>query len=429
MARHVVPLSDLKCRQAKVDSGKKQKKLFDGQGLYLEVNSNGSKRWRMKYRQANGKENVLTFGDYPAVSLAAARTEKEEARSLIAQGKDPAVEREIKRQAALQAQEETFEAIAKEWLENKKASWSEGYHERITNALKANAYPFIGKLPIRQITGLLVLNVVQKVEKRGAIDMAARVLGSIGQVFRYAVGTGRADADVTQGLVDFLQEPPLVEHHPHVDAQDIPELLRRMKSYSGRPETIYAMRLMMHTFPRTSELRWARWDEFDFNEAIWRIPSQRMKGRKRSKESGIEHEIPLSTHVVDMLQELRTITGRYQHLFPGIRNPGTSVISGETINKALKIMGYEGEQTGHGFRGLASTILNDANRFRAQAIDAILAHKKKDKIEAAYNHAQYMAERREILQWWSDYLVKQARLEPCKMRNSKYQMTVTAAPA
>jgi len=413
MARPVVPLSDLKCRQAKVEAGKKQKKLFDGEGLYLEVNANGSKLWRMKYRQPNGKESTLSFGAYPAVTLAMARTEKEEARALVAQGKDPAIEREIKRQAALQAQEETFEAIAKEWLENKKASWSEGYHDRISNALKANAYPFIGKMPIRQITGLLVLNVVQKVEKRGALDMATRVLGSIGQVFRYAVGTGRADADVTQGLGDFLQEAPLVQHHPHIDQQDIPELMRRLQAYSGRPETIYAMRLMMHTFPRTSELRWAQWSEFDFEEAVWRIPSQRMKGRKRAKASGVEHEVPLSTQVVAMLQDLNKITGRYQHLFPGMRNPATSVISAETINKALKIMGYEGEQTGHGFRGLASTILNEANLFRAEAIDAILAHKKKDKIEAAYNHAQYMAERREILQWWSDYLTKQSR--PLKM--------------
>lgn len=404
MARVVVPLSDVKCRQAKVDPGKKLKKLFDGQGLYLEITANGTKKWRMKYIQANKKENTLTFGDYPAVSLAVARARRDEARELIAEGKDPAIERELTKQAATQALEDTFEALANEWLEIKRPNWSEGYYDRIKNALKKNAYPFIGKLPIKRITGLVVLNVVQKVEKRGALEMASRVLESIGQVFRYAVGTGRADADVTQGLTDFLQERPPVKHRANVGAAGLPEMLRRIEEYSGRVETVYALKLMMHTFPRTQELRWAQWSEIDFEERLWTIPAQRMKGRKMAKQHGVAHLIPLSTQMVEMLQKLRALTGRFPFLFPGIRNPKTQPISGETMNKALKIMGYEGEQTGHGFRGLASTILNDSGKFRARAIDAQLAHKLKDQVEAAYNHAEYLAERREILQWWSDYL-------------------------
>lgn len=406
MARLVVPLTDLKCRQAKVEPGRKCVKLSDGQGLFLDVLANGKKRWRMRYTRA-GKESTITFGEYPGVSLATARMKREEVRAILADGKDPVVERTLANQTLLQSNEETFEAIAIEWLGIKKNSWSEGYHQRISNALKANVYPYIGKVPMRRITGLIVLDVVKKVERRDALDMARRVLGSISQVCRYATGTGRADGDVTQSLGDFLEEPPLTRHHPHVDVCDLPELLRRIDGYSGRPETVYAMKLMLHTFPRTSELRWARWEEFDFNNAIWRIPSERMKGRKRAKESGVPHEIPLSRQIVGLLKELQLITGKYPFLFPGLRNPRTTVISAETINKALKIMGYKGEQTGHGFRGLASTILNESRLFRWKAIDATLAHKNKNQIEASYNHAKYLAERREILQWWSDYLTAQ----------------------
>ena len=404
MARVVLPLTDLKCRQAKVDPGKKTKRLPDGQGLYLDVSATGAKRWRLRYVQLNGKENIITFGDYPTLSLAAARAKRDEARALLAEGKDPVMERTLTRQAAIQALEETFEALANEWLAVKRPNWSEGYYNRIHNALKSNVYPFIGNLPIRRITGLVVLNVVQKVEKRGALEMASRVLESIGQVFRYAVGTGRADADVTHGLSDFLQERPPVKHRANVGAEGLPEMLRRIEEYSGRPETIYALKLMMHTFPRTQELRWAQWPEIDFEERLWTIPAERMKGRKMAKQHGVAHLVPLSTQMVEMLQELRGLTGRFPFLFPGIRNPKTQPISAETMNKALKILGYEGEQTGHGFRGLASTILNDCGKFRARAIDAQLAHKLKDQVEAAYNHAEYLAERREILQWWSDYL-------------------------
>lgn len=247
MARLVVPLTDLKCRQAKVEPGRNCVKLSDGQGLFLDVLANGKKRWRMRYTRA-GKESTITIGEYPTVSLAVARMRREELRAILAEGKDPVIERTLANQALLQANEETFEAIANEWLAIKKKSWSEGYHQRISNALRANVHPYIGKVPMRRITGLVVLEVVKKVERRDALDMARRVLGTISRVFRYATGTGRADADVTQSLGDFLEERPLTRHHPHVDACDLPELLRRIDGYAGRPETVYAMKLMLHTF-------------------------------------------------------------------------------------------------------------------------------------------------------------------------------------
>lgn len=403
MARVVLPLTDLKCRQAKYEQGGKNR-LFDGGGLYLKLKATGSKKWCMKYQQFNGKENVLTFGDYPAVSLVAAREERKQAKALLASGKDPAIQREISKQAAIQAHNETFKTLAEEWLATKKPGWSAGYYSRIENALKADVYPHIGNLPIRTITGLVTLKVVQRVESRGALEMASRVLETIGQVFKYASGTGRADGDVTSGITQFLQERPPAKHYPNVGAAGLPEMMRRIDAYGGRPETIYALKIMMRTFPRTNEMRWTEWQEFDLEGGLWEIPSTRMKGRLVAKRSGISHIIPLSTQVIALLKDLHKLTGRHRFLFPGTRNPSTTPMSAETMNKALKIMGYKDEQTGHGFRSMASTIVNESGLFRWEAIDAQLAHKKKNKTEATYNHAKYLAERRKIMQWWSDYL-------------------------
>ncbi|MDS1141696.1 integrase arm-type DNA-binding domain-containing protein [Pusillimonas sp. SM2304] len=406
MARIITPLTDIQCRQAKYSADGK-KKLFDGGGLYLLLKASGTKTWRLKYVQPNGKENTLTFGDYPTISLQAARDKRSVAQAQIAEGKNPAIERELAKQIAIQEQNDTFKVVAEEWLAMKKDQWSEGYHSRISNALKSNAYPDIGNLPVAQIPGLVILGIVQKVEKRGALEMASRVLDSIGMVFKYAAATGRVKANPADGLDQFLKDRPPVKHRPHVDAPQVPELLRRIDNYHGRPETIYATKLMVRTFPRTSELIWVEWPELDLDGAMWVIPPDRMKGRLMAKMYGPVHLIPLSTQVVTMLRDLKSINGRYKYVFPGERNPATRPISNETINKALKTMGYEGEQTGHGFRGLASTIMNDSGLFRPEAIEMQLSHKKKDQVEAAYNHAEYFLERVKLMQWWSDYLEQQ----------------------
>lgn len=324
----------------------------------------------MKFRQPNGKENMLTFGDYPEVGLQAARDKRREVKAQIEQGKNPAIERELAKQLTIQEQNDTFKVVAEEWLTMKKGGWSDGYHSRMSNALKSNVYPDIGNLPIAQIPGIVILKIVQKVEKRGALEMASRVLDAIGMVFKYATATGRVRANPADGLDQFLKDRPPVQHYPHVDAPSIPEMLRRIDSYHGRAETIFATKLMVHTFPRTSELIWAEWPEFDLDGAVWVIPSARMKGRLMAKQHGPVHLIPLASQMVDMLRDLKSINGRFKYLFPGERNPATRPISNETINKALKIMGYGGEQTGHGFRGLASTIMNESGLFRDKAIDA-----------------------------------------------------------
>ncbi|MAO50053.1 MAG: integrase [Pusillimonas sp.] len=407
MAKSVTPLTDTKCRQAKYQPDG-AKKLFDGGGLYLELMKNGTKKWRMKFRQPDGKENRLTLGDYPAVSLQSARDKRREIKTQIEEGKNPAIERELAKQAVVMSQNETFEAIAKEWLVLKQPSWSEGYYKRIRNALKSNVHPYIGNLPITQIPGKLVLNVVQKVEKRGALEMASRVLDAIGMVFKYAVGTGRAQADVTAGLSQFLQDRPPVRHFPHVDEDGLPELLKRIENYSGRPETIFAIKIMMRTFPRTSEMRFAQWSEIDLENAMWVIPPSRMKGRIMAKLNGPSHLIPLSRQAVEILADLKKLTGRHNYILPGAVNPATAPISAETMNKALKIMGYKDQQTGHGFRGLASTLMNESGLFRKEVIEAQLSHKKEDDVEGAYNHAVYLKERIKLMQWWSDYLDERA---------------------
>ena len=404
MPRQVIPLTDAKCRQAryKPTGGNR---IFDGGGLYLEMTKSGAKFWRMKYRRpGTKKETSLTFGQYPNVPLAKAREQRAAAQAHLHAGLDPAVQRDLARTAAKIAAADTFEIIAQEWLATRVDHWSPAYLERMTSALKTNAYPYFGKMAIAKVSGKLVLDTVRRVECRGALEMAARVLSSVGQVFRYAVGTGRAPADVTYGLEQFLAPKPPVEHHPHVELTDLPELLLRVEGYHGRPETRLAIKIMMRTFVRTNELRWTHWTEWDRPNALWTVPPDRMKGTRQQKLNGPPHLVPLSRQVLALLEELEVYSGRYEFLFPGIRQPGAVPMSGETINRALEILGYGEQQTGHGFRGLASTILNETGRFRDRAIEAQLAHKDKNKVRRAYNHAQYLEERREIMQWWSDYL-------------------------
>ncbi|WP_179280605.1 tyrosine-type recombinase/integrase [Bordetella genomosp. 1] len=403
MPKYVVPLTDVRCRRATFNADGKNK-LSDGGGLYLLLKPNGSKTWRMRYmRPSTGKESTLTFGSYPAVTLAAARGMRAEAAAKIAAGDDPADRPNVKpREDGLAA--DAFQALAEEWLALRRRGWSEGYYERMENSLKANAYPRFGRTRIGNISGKAVLDAVLAVQARGARDMAERVLSSIGSVFRYAVGTGRVHADVTPGLIDFLDEKPPVEHFPHVDVATLPELLERVRNYHGRPETRLAIQIMMRTFPRTNELRWGEWSELNRAERVWLIPPHRMKGTVMTKLKGDPHIIPLSSQVLDLFDELAQYTGRHRFMFPGMRRPATTPMSSETINKALKIMGYEDKQTGHGFRGLASTILNERNVAREDAIERQLAHKERNQVRRAYNHAAYLDERAQMMQWWSDFL-------------------------
>lgn len=413
MAKIIPPLTDSQCKSAKYSITGKNR-LFDGGGLYLELRKTGAKLWRMKYRRPGiKKENLLSLGEYPETTLAKARELRAAAQALLGEGIDPALQREIDRVTAAIAAAHSFQALAEEWLATREAHWSEGYMKRMRAALVNDAYPRFGKLPISQITGKIVLDAVRRVERRGALEMAVRLLSSIGMVFRYAVGTGRIHADVTYGLEKFLSPRPPAQHFPHVSEESLPQLLLLIENYHGRPETRLALKIMMRTFPRTNELRWAEWPEWDFENGLWDIPPERMKGTIIQKRIGTAHLVPLSKQTIEIGRELQRYTGHHRFMFPGIRRPSQIPISAETINKALKIMGFGGEQTGHGFRGLASTIMNERSGFRPEVIESQLAHKDKDKVRRAYNHAIYLDERRALMQWWSDYLDDQlSRAKP-----------------
>lgn len=412
MGRIIVPLSDSACKKARY-SAEGSNKIFDGGGLYLELRESGLKKWRLSFKQPTGKKSTITLGDYPELSLAEARLKREELRKQVAEGLNPVIERKLAVELQTQAAGNTFRAMAEEWLEFRKEEWSVGHYKRMANGIRNNAYKYIGDLPMNRVTGKLVLDVIKKIEARGAIEMASRVFDGISMIYRYSVATGRATADVTYGLAQFLAQKPPVQHFPHVSEDELPRLLALIERYSGRIETIKALYLMIRTFPRTTELRFARWEEFDLEEHIWLIPSSRMKGRKMQKEYGLDHVIPLSNQVVKMLRDLKSLNGRFPFLFPGTKNPRTSPISADTMNKALSTIGFDKAQTGHGFRGLFSTILNERTTFRKQAIEAQLAHKEKDLVVAAYNHAKYLDERRELMQWWSDYLdIRRAEVGP-----------------
>lgn len=408
MAKKIPPLTDSQCRSAK-HKAEGGNRLFDGGGLYLETLPSGQKRWRLKYRASiSRKENIHTFGAYPEIGLVKARSLREKVKQNLANGIDPD---QVPAQEDTQSTHRAFKVVAQEWLAIKKKSWSEGYHSRITNALKANAYSRFGNTPIDRISGKAVLDAINVIEARGAIEMASRVLEAVGMVFRYGVGIGEVHADVTQGLHQFLSERPPVKHFPHVDEASIPALMQLIDTYHGRPETRYALQLMVRTFPRTNELIRAKWPEFNFEAAVWEIPADRMKGTVGQKEWGPSHLVPLSRQTIALLKRLRKISGRYEYLFPGMRNP-RGPISSETINKALKIMGLEGQQTGHGFRGLASTIMNERSGSRPDVIERQLAHKDRNKIRRTYNHAEYWDERCALMQWWSDYLEECASHTP-----------------
>lgn len=403
MAKQIIPLSDAKCRAAKYQSGGGNK-LFDGGGMFLHMSAAGSKIWRMKFRGITGKENLLTFGEYPGVTLAQARARREEVRAQVAAGIDPAMKRDADRRIAKHGAANTFQAIADEWLETRIGGWSAKHAQRITSILQKDAYPQIGRLPISDLTSAAVLEVLRKIEKRGAHEIAFKAVEAIGLVCRYAAGTGRAQGDVSQGLRAFLKARPPVKHYPHVTEGELPELLVRVDGYSGKPQTRIAIKLMILTFLRTNEMRWAEWSEFDFDRKEWTVPADRMKGDKAKKENGEDHIVPLAPQVIVLLKELQEHTGKYKLLFPGVRNPGTQAMSAETINKALKSLGFEGKQTGHGFRGLASTILNEQSGFHADAIERQLAHIETNNVRAAYNHAKHMQERHRLMRWWAAYI-------------------------
>ncbi|MBD8198669.1 tyrosine-type recombinase/integrase [Pantoea agglomerans] len=371
----------------------KEYKLTDGGGLYLLIKPNGAKYWRLKYRVL-GKEKKLSIGVYPDISLADARLKREEARKVVALGGDPSEEKRVEKLAQKASVENNFKAIALEWHEYKRTGWSKGYADDLMEAFENDIFPDLGKRPIAEIKPLEMLTTLRKLEKRGVLDKLRKIRQACNQVFRYAIVTGRAESNPASELSSALAAPKS-QHFPHLLAEELPEFLQALEAYSGSPITRLATRILMLTGVRTIELRLAEWKEFDLDKAIWEVPKERMKMRR-------PHMVPLSTQVVEALREIQTATGRYSLVFPG-RNDITKPMSEASINQVLKRIGYHGKATGHGFRHTMSTILHEQG-YNTAWIELQLAHVDKNTIRGTYNHAQYLEQRREMLQWYGDYV-------------------------
>lgn len=389
-------LSDAKVRNAK--SGTKRYKIADGDGLFLLIMPSGGKYWRMKYFFA-GKEKQLALGVYPEVPLMDARQRCVEARKLLAAGKDPGeAKQEAKRSAAIKSGN-TFEIVAREWYEKRTHEWAPGSLRCKRSYLESYVLPKLGHRPITAITAPEVLAMLREIEARGTLDTTRRVMQMCDQIFRYGIATGRAERSPVPDLRGALKTP-VVQHQAFLKANELPEYLRKLDTYDGSPQTKLALRLLLLTFVRTKELRGGLWMEIDWEKSEWRIPAERMKMKQL-------HIVPLSRQAVDVLRELEKLNGHRKYLFPNEHNPAT-FMSENTMLYALYRMGYHSRATGHGFRSTASTVLNEYE-FRPDVIERQLAHGDRNRVRATYNHAQYLSERRKMMQWWADYLDKAAR--------------------
>ncbi|ENC3800351.1 tyrosine-type recombinase/integrase, partial [Escherichia coli] len=387
-----MPLNDMQIRRAKPEA--KAYTLGDGQGLPLLVEPNGSKSWRFRYRYA-GKPKMISLGVYPTITLAEARARRDEARKIVAEGKNPSEVRKEQKLALRIQSENAFEKIAREWHQMKSAKWSAGYASDIIEAFQNDIFPYVGTRPVGEIKPLELLNVLRKIEKRGALEKMRKVRQRCSEVFRYAIATGRAEFNPAADLSSAL-EVHKSNHFPFLKSDEIPDFLRALDSYAGSRLVQIATKLLMVTGVRTIELRAALWQEFDLDNAIWEIPAERMKMRR-------PHLVPLSTQVLGFLNELKSMTGNYRYVFPG-RNDPNKPMSEASVNQLIKRIGYAGKLTGHGFRHTLSTILHE-NGFNTAWIEMQLAHVDKNTIRGVYNHAQYIEDRKKMMQWYSDFII------------------------
>jgi integrase len=388
-----MPLTDTTVRNAKPES--KPRKLADEKGLFLLIHSNGSKYWRFKYR-FEGKEKLLALGIYPDVSLAQARQRRDEARKLLANEVDPGVYKQEAKRARKDMAGNSFEAIGREWYAKHSPNWAPSHGDKIIRRLERDIFPWIGSRPVAEITAHILLTTLRRIEERGALETAHRAHQNCSQIFRYAVATGRAERDPCVDLRGAL--PPAKEkHHPSItDPVAIGELLRAVEGYRGSFVTKCALQLAPLLFVRPGELRRAEWSEVNLENAEWRIPGEKMKMRA-------VHIVPLCSQAVSILQSLHSLTGEGKYVFPGVRTVSRPM-SENTVNGALRRLGYSKEEmTGHGFRSMASTLLNEQG-WNRDAIERQLAHAERDSVRAAYNYAEHLPERRKMMQAWADYL-------------------------
>jgi integrase len=391
-------LTDLEVKRAKAKD--KPYKLGDGGGLFLWTTPSGGKLWRWSYR-FEGKQKLMTLGRYPDVSLASARERHASARRTLASDIDPMAERKAEKTAELVASENSFASIAGQWLDHWQHGKSSRHVDSTRRRLKANILPTLGARPIAQIEAPELVTMVKAIEQRGARDIAKRALETTGQIFRYGIAHGYAKrnpaGEIRPG--DVLKTTRKV-NYARIDAKELPNLLRQIEVYPGTHVTRLAIKLMALTFVRTSELIGAKWAEFDLKGARWNIPEERMKMRT-------PHIVPLATQAMEILGTLRELVGKSEWLFPGDRNPKRPM-SNNTILKGLERMGYKGKMTGHGFRGIASTILHEQG-YSHEHIELQLAHAPRNAVSAAYNHALHLKARTKMMQDWADFMERTQR--------------------
>ena len=393
-----MPLTDVTVRTAKPRD--KTYKLSDSGGLYVEVTPAGRKRWRWKYR-VEGREKLLSMGLYPEVTLLAARARRDDARKLLAGGVDPSVHRQASKASQAESASNSFEVIAREWFVKHESGWAASHSKRLIARLEKDVFPFIGSRPIAEVTAPELLRVLRRIEDRGALETAHRAKTNCGQVFRYAIATGRAERDISADLKGAL--PPVkVEHMASVtDPELVGPLLRVLDGYKGTLTVRCALKLAPLLFVRPGDLRTAQWADIDLEKAEWRPLVK--KGRK-------DHIVPLATQAIAILKEMHPLTGRGRYVFAGARSI-TRPMSENTVNAALRRLGIPKEElSGHGFRAMARTILDEVHEVRIDFIEHQLAHEVKDPLGRAYNRTSHLPARRKMMQMWADYL-DELRLE------------------
>jgi len=375
-------------------SADKPKRLYDERGLYLEIAPNGGRWWRFKYR-FDGKEKRLSFGVFPDVGLKEAREARDETRKLVAQGINPSIQRKAEKCLRVETGQNTLEVIAREWFEKQKPGWSEVHAKNVIERLQNNVFPWLGKQPIVDIRAKDLLGVLRRMEARGAIETAHRTRGICGAIFRYAIATGRAERDIAADLRDAL--PPVKSQHlaAVVEPSRVAELMREIESYQGTLPVRCALRLAPLVFVRPGELRTARWTDIDLEAAEWRYVVSKTQ---------TPHIVPLSRQAIAILRELHPLTGNREYVFPSARSPRRPM-SNNAILSALRRCGIpRDEMSGHGFRAMARTILDEVLGFRPDIIEHQLAHAVRDPLGRAYNRTAHIKERREMMQGWANYL-------------------------
>lgn len=396
-----MPLKDINCRTAKPQD--KTYRLYDEQGLYLEVQPNGGRYWRLKYRFL-GKEKRLAFGVYPEVGLQDARRKRDEARVQLAAGNDPSLQKRMAKALSQLDHQHTFESVAQHWLAVRESSWDPEYTRTVTQRLELNAYPWLGKLPISSITTPLLVENLQRIVKRGAAETARRVAQIYKQIFEFAEAAGITPPSQIGNLSRTLPAKRVKHFAAVTDPKKLGALLNAMDAYNGTLPVCCALRLAPLLFCRPGDLRHMEWAELDLDAGEWVIPGTKMKGLTINKQDRADHLVPLSEQAITVLRELRPLTGRHRYVFPSARG-GSRPMSNNALLAALRRMGISGdEMTGHGFRATARTIGAEVLGLRHDLLEHQLAHSVKNPLGRAYDRTSFLIERREMMQVWADFL-------------------------